>query len=245
VTRAIRTANRSDHGLDVVLNVRPGQGGAPVVLALLGSEDVEAEKLIAHEVGARFHPSDRLSVDLSAFSNVYHDLIGTEGGDPFLSRDPLPPHMVIPLRFANNLTARTKGLEIAGQWRVTDRWRLACGGALFDADIRGRASGGRPPDTSRDENSPEQMLHLRSSLDLPNRIELDALYYRVSRLEGSDIPGYSRLDIRLGWRPSDRYEVSVGVQNLLGEGHREFASASSEHPSPVERRIYGKLIWRR
>jgi iron complex outermembrane receptor protein len=244
VSRALRKPSGADTGLRIPLAARPGQNGLPIVLTLLGNDRVEDERLLAQEVGARFHPSERLSLDVTAFQNHYRDLIGAEAGRPFMSTDPAP-HLVVPLLFANNLRADTRGLEFAGQWQATPHWRLAWGSALFTMDVHGTSASGQPVDTSRVENSPGHMLHLRSSADLSKHFQFDTLFYRVGRLKGDKIPGYSRLDVRLAWKPSEKLEFSLDVQNLLGHRYREFGQSDDAHTSPVERRIYGKLTWRR
>jgi outer membrane receptor protein involved in Fe transport len=55
-----------------------------------------------------------------------------------------------------------------------------------------------------------------------------------------------RLDARLGWRPSEQLELSVGVQNLLEPRHPEFymPDALVVPGNQVGRSAYGKIAWR-
>jgi hypothetical protein len=38
------------------------------------------------------------------------------------------------------------------------------------------------------------------------------------------VPGHSRVDLRLGWKPSQDFDLSVGVQNLTSRQHQESQS---------------------
>jgi hypothetical protein len=50
------------------------------------------------------------------------------------------------------------------------------------------------------------------------------------------------MDLRLGWRPNERWEVSLVSQNLLEKQHREFGSGP--FAQEIERSIYGKVTLR-
>ena len=55
----------------------------------------KSEELIAYELGYRYYPSTRFSVDLASFFNVYDNLRTCEMGGMFLENDPLPHHMIL------------------------------------------------------------------------------------------------------------------------------------------------------
>lgn len=86
---------------------------------------------------------------------------------------------------------------------------------------------------------------MHSYLALPRNLEFDTGLYYVSALSAQFVPGYTRLDTRLGWRPSGRLEFSLGLQNLLQPRHVEFISPSEwgQH-AQVGRSAYGKITWR-
>jgi iron complex outermembrane receptor protein len=86
-------------------------------------------------------------------------------------------------------------------------------------------------------------LSLRSSLDLPAHLELDAGYRYVSRITNPNLltPGYSELDVRLGWVPIPRLEISIVGQNLLHDRHVEFGSPASAQA--IERGVFAKAVW--
>jgi iron complex outermembrane receptor protein len=79
---------------------------------------------------------------------------------------------------------------------------------------------------------------------LPHRLELDSAVYYTGRLAGPQLPGYARVDARLGWRLTERLETSIGVQNLLDPRHFEFGSGDFVNATQVGRNAYGKFTWR-
>ena len=79
-------------------------------------------------------------------------------------------------------------------------------------------------------------------------MEFDAALYGaegfIPPLSFPHIPGYFRLDLRLGWRPTRDIEASVGVRNVLDDRHPEFAPGLREKATEVPRSVYGKVTWR-
>jgi iron complex outermembrane recepter protein len=68
----------------------------------------------------------------------------------------------------------------------------------------------------------------------------------VDALPGLMVPSCVVLNVRLGWRPSENWEISIMGQNLLDNWHPEFSAGfgvSGQTPE-VERSVYGKLVWR-
>jgi len=65
----------------------------------------------------------------------------------------------------------------------------------------------------------------------------------VSRITNPNIltPGYSELDLRLGWAPIPRLQISVIGQNLLHDQHVELGSPA--WAQAVERGVFAKAVW--
>jgi iron complex outermembrane recepter protein len=87
--------------------------------------------------------------------------------------------------------------------------------------------------------TPKHQFQLRSSFRLRRNLDCDASLYFVGLLAGDSIPSYYRLDRRLGWRFSERAELSIAGQNLPGPVH----PCELDH-TLVERGVVGKLMWR-
>ncbi len=219
--RAVRTASRADAGLRLNTAVIPGT--LPTVVAITGSATAGPERLFAYELGYRVQPHERLSLDVSAFYNVYRELSSFRPGMPFFALTPVPPHAVLPLVFVNDLEGETYGGELAARFRLSDWWRGKAGYSFLA--MRLHAKPGSGADESGGGENPRHQFQLQSNLDLTYRVQLDLGLRFVDRLPGLSVPSYLELDARLAWRPIDRLELSLVGQNLLHRSHAEFNPA--------------------
>jgi len=240
VSRAVRTPSRSERDLRYD---RPGMpiGAFPVSV---GNDAFDSEKLLAYEVGYRVQPSERVSLDVAAFYNIYDGLQANEPLAPSL--EPLPvPHLSLPFQYANKSQADTYGLELAADFKASDRWLLSGGYSLLrmDVELKDAAPGTRI--TYVEGNSPKHMAFLRSSWALPADVDLDIALRYVDALPAIDVDSYTELDVRLAWRPTPDLELFVVGQNLLEAYHTEFRPITIQTlPSQVERSIHAGITWR-
>jgi iron complex outermembrane receptor protein len=244
VSRAVRTPSPADTDLRVNLTAAPG--APPILIALMGNQNFESEVLRAFEVGYRGEVSHRLILDAAAFYNRYSNLMSLEPGSPAFETDPAPPHLLLPLRLVNRMTGDTYGVEVAAKWQVTDTWRLSLAYTWFKARAHlDPGSGDTTSKAAMEGDNPGHQAQVLSRLDLPKRFELDASLYYVGKLPNLDVPAYTRLDVRLGWRPLKDVELSLAAQNLTDKRHLEFAADSSGlQGSEVPRSVYGKVTWK-
>jgi iron complex outermembrane receptor protein len=241
LSRAVRTPSRSNRGIRVNSAAFPGAGGLPNIVALLGGPETGSEELVAHEIGYRVQPSPRFSLDVATFYNVYDHLQSIEPDHPFLQTDP-QAHLVIPLYFKNLMRGETYGVETSANWNPTHRWRFTGGYSYLRMQLHRY-------DVSRDRNSegaegqsPQHQFQFHSYLTLPRSFALDTSLYHVSRLVTDNIPSYTRLDTRVGWKASESVDLSVALQNLLEKQHLEFLGTGVRTSQP-QRGVYGKLAW--
>ncbi len=224
ISRAVRTPSRIDRELFV-------PGSPPFLLA--GGPGFISEELWSYELGYRTQPSERLSLSLATFYNVYDDLRSVER---------LNPPASFPLVIANGLKGESYGAELTGDYRIADWWRLRAGYSELRIHIR---PGPGSTDTTRgsgESHDPNRQLFLRSSVDLPHDVEFDAAFRFVGSIANQTLPAYSELDVRWAWRPNPRLEFSIVGQNLLHDRHAEFGSPNSR--KEIERSVYGKVLWR-
>jgi iron complex outermembrane recepter protein len=226
VSRAVRTPSRIDRHFFV-----PGE--PPHTIA--GGPNFGSEELLAYEIGYRVQPHRRWSVSMAAFHHLYDDLRSVEPG---------PPAVI-----ANGLEGETYGLEFEASLELSGWWRLKGGYTYLEKDIRLKPWS-RDINQGRAEGSdPKHLFKLRSFMDLPGRLELDAGLRYVDTLHAfsagrmGSVPNYVEVDLRLGWWASENLEFSVIGQNLAHRRHPEFG-----FPSParreIERRMFGKVTWR-
>ncbi|MBF0165108.1 MAG: TonB-dependent receptor, partial [Magnetococcales bacterium] len=210
VSHAVRIPSSVDQ--DFHLNVPIG----PMNLSLRGNQEIEPEKLLAFELGYRFQPRADLSLELATFYNRYNNLISLENLPPLLA----PP--TLRQFYANKAEGTTHGLETAADWRVNDTWRLTASHTWLkmNLDVTDGSTDTTTPASAND--IPRHQWQLRSRLDLPHDLELDAAFFYTARIRNLAIPAVTRLDLRLGWRPTSNLTLSLAGQNLLDDHHPEF-----------------------
>jgi iron complex outermembrane receptor protein len=244
--RAVRTPQRTESDARVDVQAFPMEGGPLSMIVFQGNHGVQAEELLAWELGWRVQASDELSLDAAAFYNDYDRLASRELGQPYFEPDPTTPHVVVPILVGNTLNAESYGLELALSWNPIDRWRLRASYSFLELRVHKDASS-LDPDPERFEGEhPHHQAQLHSQLNLPGRLELDAAAYYVGPLAGRDISAYLRADLRLGWRPNDSLSLSAAAQNLFGD-HLEWGATpgAGDFPTEVQRGGYVAVTWHR
>jgi len=244
-SRARRTPSPSDRGLRIGFAAFPGPGGLPVLLTILGSPNTVSENLDAFEAGYRAQLRPNVSLDLSIFYNRYGNLETLEPGVPFLELNPPPPHLNVPLVFANKMHGESYGIEMTVNWKATNRWTLSPGYAFERIHLQTNPGSQDTTSVSTGEgNSPHIQAQLRSNLVLPRGLEWNASAYFVGRLPAEQVPSYTRLDTGITWRASEHLTVSLVGQNLLKDHHLEANSSDqAELSGLIKRSAYVKLTW--
>jgi iron complex outermembrane receptor protein len=229
----------------------PLDGGGLGVFRLLGSANSQAERVIDFEGGYRTEIGKHFSIDLTAFRSRYVQVATSETGDAFFEFSPTPPHLVIPATWANQASARSYGLEMFGTWQANSRWRLSPAYSFLQMKVQRDPSSNDLSVEGQTGNSPKHQMRLRSTLDLPHRLEWDSTVFYVGGLKPVlnglamvSIASYVRLDTRLGWRLGEFTELSFAAQNLLSPRRLEFPNAEQLHATPVQRSVVGKVTWR-
>jgi len=80
----------------------------------------------------------------------------------------------LPLFFQNNLKAQTYGTELSTTYQVLDWWRLHGSYDLLKENFQIKPGTQDFNKTLNETADPQQQLSLRSAMNLPARVELDA-----------------------------------------------------------------------
>ncbi|MGH8665321.1 MAG: TonB-dependent receptor plug domain-containing protein, partial [Burkholderiales bacterium] len=231
LSRAVRSPSRLDRDTFV-----PGQ--PPFILT--GGPDVRSEIANVVELGYRGRPSRMTSYAATLFYADYDHLRSQELGPGGTS-----------VFYGNEMEGSVHGLELWGNLDATPSWRLSAGALLLKTHLRRKASSTDPFGPSVLGNDPRSQWMLRSSHDLSPRHELDILVRHVGRLPNPEVPAYTAVDARFGWRVSRTLELSLTLQNLFDLSHPEFRALETlyagvgavETRSELERGVYFKLLW--
>jgi iron complex outermembrane receptor protein len=264
VSRAVRTPSRMERGVRWMTGIAsPGYGEmiadmyptlsqkldntAPTTTVLFGNDSLDAEILMAYEMGYRVKPADNLWLDAAIFFNEYDKLIVSNNADPYLSempssrQTPYAPHNIIPSIYQNSMEGEVYGIEITADWQPFQELRLRALYSYLRAKIEAEDA---EKDKSEyavsdfyEQSYPSHQFSLQSSLNISPRLDLDLWLRYVGQQSESDVDHYTTLDARLAWRMTDNLELSVTGQNLLEKQHQEFSSFE------VERGVYVKLSW--
>jgi iron complex outermembrane receptor protein len=187
----------------------------PVVF--LRGGDFQDEKLTAYELGYRAQPSAKSSLSISTFYNVYTDLRSVQ----------YSPGPALPLMFANGMSGDTDGVEVWGNYQVSEWWRMSAGGNWlhenlhFDPgsdDIGGIALAG---------DDPSYQVALRSTMSFAH----DGLLYldlrHIGALPSPASPAYTELNAHLSWAASRAITLALTGSNLLHPHHLEFGTTAA------------------
>ena len=225
VSRAIRTPSRIDRDLF---------SPATPPYRIRGGEKVVSEKLLAFETGYRVQLAPGLALSAAAFVNNYGDL---------RSLEPLTPPLAFPVQASSGLRGRSSGVEFTADWHVTARWRLRAG--LTEMRVHSEPQVGTNGDRgTRDSiaRDPNRQVSLRSFLTLAEKWECDAAVRYVAPINYQMVPGYTEADLRIGWRPTAAWELSLLGQNLVHGHHAEFNTPGARRE--LQRAVFVKASWR-
>jgi iron complex outermembrane receptor protein len=237
MAHAVRVPSRYQEDSTVTFN-RFMSGPIPGQASLSPNTQLTSETLDAFELGYRFQPNRRFSLDLAVFYNEYDNLIGTRTLPPKFAAGAATPHISVPIVTANNLTAESYGGELAATWNVAENWKLAASYSLLELQVHGHDGADSDAEHYIEESSHKHQVQLRSYLDITRDIQLNALANYVAPLSGLGVPGYVRLDLNIVWRPKENLELAVGVQNLLDNRHPEFTDVNFQTVATESQRSY-------
>ena len=157
------------------------------------------------------------------------------------------PHVVQFLLFDNGLSGHTTGLEASLDWHPLDWWRLQASYSLLRMDFP-TASADQVRNAAAQtlmDQAPKNQLSLRSMLDLAPGHQFDLWLRHTSGIRFGDIPAYTTLDARYGWRPKKNFDLSLVGQNLLKGRHPEFLFDFVTAPLlQVQRGVYLRATWK-
>jgi iron complex outermembrane receptor protein len=244
ISRAVRTPDWTDLHADVNVQVLPPTPALPlpVLLSALGNPKLDTEELTAYELGYRVELTKHLSLDAAAFYDDYGNLIAPIGTSTQIETGASPPYVSVTSPQENAGPAHTYGLEISARWDATDYWHLTANYSWLDTQL-----GFYSPDT---QPGPRQQAQLRSSLDLPCRLELNGDVSFVDQVAAPygmgqmNIPSYVRLDLGLVWHATRNLELGVWGENLAQARHVEYTSYTSTLVTEIPRGVFGRITIR-
>lgn len=159
------------------------------------------------EGGAKWNPNDRLQLSAALFRTVKDNM-----------REPSPDDPSFQILAG---TARTQGLSLSAQGRITPRWLMLGGYTLLDTKILSSPNGDQGAQL---QNAPRHSLRLFTAYDVTDRLELGAgLGYSSSRVPSSvldgngfhqSVPGYWTGSATMRYTVTRGLALQVNVDNI-------------------------------
>jgi iron complex outermembrane receptor protein len=216
-SRAVRAPARLDR--DISLPPEP-----PFLIA--GGSGFVSEVVDVLELGWRAQPSSVLTYSVTAFHGDWDRL---RSGQP-------PPDAQV----QNMIAGKSYGVEAWAAWQVTRAWRLTGGMTWLRQRLRVEPGSTDPEGPRALGNDPPHQWALRSAWDVSPGVDLDIGVRRVAALPDPQVPAYTVVDGRIGWRVRDDLSVSFVVRNLFDD-HPEFGSAPDR--SEIARSLAVQATW--
>ncbi len=197
---------------------------------MVPSPNFQSETLTAFEVGYRGQPTQRSSLSVSAFYNIYNDLRTdalTNGG--------------LPIVLMNGLAGNTYGVEAWATYSITDWWRLRPGANWLHKNLTLNPGA---TDFSQGQSlgeDPAYQAQLRSEMNVSATVEFDTMLRAVGRVSRSNVPPYVEADARLAWHANARTTFEVDAFNLLHPNHLEVFDPSTSPPRYIPRSVFFRM----
>jgi iron complex outermembrane receptor protein len=221
VSRAVRGPSRLDADAYIPRD-------APFLLE--GGPDVRSEVATVAELGYRGQPAPELSWSATAFHTDYDDLRSVE-------ITPSGTSVV----FANGMEGETSGVEMWGSYQALPGWRLSAGYTAMKDRLRLKPGSNDITGPTAVGKNPAHTWQLRSALTIAANRELDIAVRHVAALSSPDVPAYTAVDARFGWRLKPNLELSLAGVNLLDADHGEYGPIETRGRIP--RSVFLQLLW--
>jgi iron complex outermembrane receptor protein len=214
--------------------------------AILGNSSFQNENLIAYEACCRANICNRFPVDVAAYYTDNQNQKIAEHIAPFFEAMPSPPRLVIPFTFEDLSRGETDGIEIAGNWKVMNRWTLRSEYAFEKIHFHAEAGSYDTVTVPGEEgNISTHSAQLWSHADFPRGLGWDTSAYLVDRLDSQGVPTHTWLDIQFMSRCTKEIPVSLVGQNLLQVHHPEWSIRNQGHlPNLIKRSAGANITWR-
>ncbi|WP_374266489.1 TonB-dependent receptor plug domain-containing protein [Zoogloea sp.] len=254
-SRAARTPSIGEIGASILYGVK--QTGVPYIpqIFIISQPGPDwrprAERVDALELGYRRNLGNG-SFEAVLFRHDYRRLVGDYldpvglqvPGVPYFGSGPYVPLQNI---YRGNVgTAHSTGIELGLDLPVTATLRMQASYTLMNTRVGERADiATQASNELLVRASPHYWASLHGLVNLGRGRELDLMLRRVGAVGLGDVPAYTAVDLRYGWRASAAFELAVVGANLFDRRHMEYTSSFfPTQPAYIARQGYVQGIWR-
>ena len=221
-SRAVRTPSRSEHDAASIALGQTTFQGMPIQINYRGNRNFASERIDETAAGYRYQRRNHWSVDVTAFHARDKRLASLEFGA--LNFNPGPPAEILQAVYAGNgRTGTRKGIEVAASGSVRSWWKLHGSYSFLSSESDALATS-TDPRRHVAQADPRHQFKMRSLWNLSHRWQWDVSLYRISEIAPFEIPGYLRIDTRLGFKPVRTQDLSFIVQDWMNQRRLEYPS---------------------
>jgi iron complex outermembrane receptor protein len=246
-TSAARAIRQPDHSTDGIKDNEaladvPAVGTA--LVTIYGNTNLKAERMSEFEVGYRGQLLSQFSLDVTGFLSLYDRLNTYDSQTPFFTMNDGVPLMVLPIQIGNGGRAHNYGAEFFARWDVTRWWVISPGLSMLRMTVSTVTGSQDSYISTIPGTSPHIQPQVRTTIKLRRNLEWTTSLKFVSQLSSVNVPGYLRLDSRLGWAVGESAEISIVGQNLSTGRHVEFIDSSASFlTTEVARSVFARISW--
>lgn len=244
VAYSLRTPSMVESGVAIDVAVIPPSlpfVPFPTKVQLLGSNQYDSEELLTYEVGYRFSPTERFSVDATVFYNQYDTLRSISPAAPVGPVFNPVPHVTLPFNIENDGDGKSYGFEMSNQWLASKELKFKLNYGFIQSDF----SSGQGQNTEAPKHiaslSTEWGVHQDVDINMMWRYVDDTSILDVSGFGNETIDAYHGVDIGVTWRVLPKVSLSAFGKNLFYGDHIEYKAELFHIPYRVEPSFYGKV----
>ena len=150
-----------------------------------------------------------------------------------------PPHLLVPVKFTNDMTGKTDGFEAVLNWSANEDLKIAVNYSFLHINLDALL----PTQEGGESLYPRHQAGTKIFWNINDDWTLDTSATYVDKLPAGNVDSYIRMDINLGGYISKNLRFNLVGQNLTASHHREFGAATDLNAGEIERSIFGKLTW--
>lgn len=237
--RAVRTPSRAENNVLLnVVNISPSSESPLVQSWVEGNEDYQSEEIISYEIGYRFIPAKKWSVDSTMFYNDYEKLRSTSFGTTDFST--FPNYITQYMIFDNDLDGHNYGFEFSSIWAATNTIQLKVNYSYTQNEFG--------LNEAQNTDAPQHMLSTLIDWNIADDIDFNIVWRFIDSIKvisqnglaTKTIDSYQGIDMGLHWELMPNVTLSTFGKNLFYPAHIEYEGESFQFPYRVGPSYYLK-----